>query len=184
MEQRAEILSIPMNELSVVLRPSLRRLRIPDTTMAIDAKESFERCSLGIMLSDPTFGATPDGMQVPIRTAMMLSAPTVVCLCGSTRFWKEFQRASLRETMKGRIVLSIGAASGTDDEHFGNLSKEEYAAVKQMLDELHKRKIDMCDQVLILNVDGYVGESTRSEWQYALALGKQIRWLEPDKAIR
>jgi len=105
--------------------------------------------------------------------------PTVVCLCGSTRFWREFQRASLRETMAGKIVLSIGAASGTDDEHFGNLPREEYMRVKSMLDELHKRKIDLADEVLILNVSGYIGESTRSELEYAEKHGKKIRYLEP-----
>ncbi len=52
--------------------------------------------------------------------------PTIVCLCGSTRFWRTFQQASLSETMAGKIVLSIGAASGTDDEHFGNLPRDEY----------------------------------------------------------
>ena len=105
--------------------------------------------------------------------------PKIVCLCGSTRFWREFQRASLRETLAGRIVLSIGAASGTDDEHFGNLSKEDYETVKEMLDELHKRKIDLADDVLVLNVGGYIGTSTQSEIDYAQKLGKPIRYLEP-----
>lgn len=108
--------------------------------------------------------------------------PIVVCLCGSTRFWREFQRAGLAETMAGRIVLSIGAASGTDDEHFGNLPREEYDRVKAMLDALHLRKIELADEVLILNVDGYIGESTRRELNYARQLDKVIRWLEPDKA--
>lgn len=108
--------------------------------------------------------------------------PKVICLCGSTRFWKEFQRASLRETMNGNIILSIGAASGTDDEHFGNLPREEYDRVKTMLDELHKRKIDLADEALVLNVGGYIGDSTRSEVVYALDHGKPVRWLEPDKA--
>ena len=84
----------------------------------------------------------------------------------------------MQETMAGRIVLSIGAASGTDDEHFGNLPREEYDRIKTMLDELHKRKIDLCDQILVLNVDGYVGESTRSEIEYAQSLGKPVRYLE------
>jgi len=104
--------------------------------------------------------------------------PRIVCLCGSTRFWREFQKASLRETMEGRIVLSIGAASGTDDDHFGNLPPGEYARIKAELDELHKRKIDLADEVLVLNVGGYIGESTRSEVDYALAHNKSVRWLE------
>lgn len=105
--------------------------------------------------------------------------PQIVCLCGSTRFWRTFQKASLDETLAGRIVLSIGAASGTDDDHFGNLPREEYDRVKAMLDDLHLRKIDLADEVLILNVDGYIGESTRREWLYAVTSGKRVRWLEP-----
>lgn len=106
--------------------------------------------------------------------------PIIVCLCGSTRFWRLFQQAGLRETMAGKIVLSIGAASGTDDEHFGNLPKDEYDRVKAMLDQLHMRKIDMADEVLILNGgDDYVGESTARELAYARSLGKRVRWLIP-----
>lgn len=108
--------------------------------------------------------------------------PTIVCLCGSTRFWRQFQRSSLAETMAGRIVLSIGAASGTDDEHFGNLPREEYDRVKDMLDQLHLRKIDLCDEVLILNVDGYIGASTARELAYARSLGKPVRFLEENTA--
>jgi len=52
--------------------------------------------------------------------------PTIVCLCGSTRFWQTFQEANLQETLAGKIVLSIGAANGTDDEHFGALPRDEY----------------------------------------------------------
>ena len=105
--------------------------------------------------------------------------PAIVCLCGSSRFWRHFQRASLAETIAGRIVLSIGAASGTDDEHFGNLPKAEYDRIKIMLDELHLRKIELADEVLILNVGGYIGESTRREMEYAQRLGKRLRFLEP-----
>lgn len=110
-----------------------------------------------------------------------MNRPIIVCLCGSTRFWREFQRAGLRETLAGKIVLSIGAASGTDDEHFGNLPAEEYSRVKAMLDELHLRKIDLADEVLILNLNGYIGESTARELQYAQSLGKTIRFLEAPK---
>lgn len=105
--------------------------------------------------------------------------PTVVCLCGSTRFWRTFQEQSLAETLAGRIVLSIGAASGTDDQHFGNLPREEYERVKTQLDELHMRKINLCDEVLILNVNGYIGESTARELAYARKIGRRVRFLEP-----
>lgn len=107
--------------------------------------------------------------------------PTIVCLCGSTKFWKEFQIHDLRLTLEGKIVLSIGAATGTDDEHFGNLLKEDYDRVKAMLDELHLRKIDLADEVLILNVGDYIGESTARELVYATHQSKQIHFLEPSK---
>ncbi len=107
--------------------------------------------------------------------------PTIVCLCGSTRFWRTFQQASLRETMHRRIVLSIGAASGTDDEHFGNLPRDEYDRIKEGLDELHLRKIDLADEVLILDVDGYVGESTARELAYARKLGKRVRYWSDER---
>lgn len=107
-----------------------------------------------------------------------MKKPTVVCLCGSTRFWREFQRQSLRLTLEGKIVLSIGAAPGTDDENFGNLSRERYNSIKAMLDELHLCKIDLADEILVLNVGGYVGESTARELAYAGAKGKKISFLE------
>jgi len=81
--------------------------------------------------------------------------------------------------MNGKIVLSIGASTGTDDEHFGNLPPAEYAEIKNKLDELHKRKIDIADEVLILNVGGYIGESTASEFVYATRMNKIVRILEP-----
>lgn len=106
--------------------------------------------------------------------------PTIVCLCGSTRFWRLFQQASLAETMDGKIVLSIGAASGTDDEHFGNLPRHEYDRIKTMLDQLHMRKIELADEVLILSVDHYIGESTARELAYARQLGKRVRFWESE----
>lgn len=107
--------------------------------------------------------------------------PRVVCLCGSTRFWRTFQQASLQETIAGRIVLSIGAASGTDDDHFGNLPREEYDRIKATLDELHLRKVEMADEILVLNVGGYIGESTARELAHARKLGKMVRFWEPEK---
>lgn len=107
-----------------------------------------------------------------------MTKPTVVCLCGSTRFWREFQAASLRETLAGKIVLSIGHDGCPDAEKFAGLSPEEWQRVKAGLDELHLRKIDLADEVLILNVGGYVGESTARELVYAVLHAKKVDFFE------
>jgi hypothetical protein len=96
--------------------------------------------------------------------------PKIICLCGSTRFMTEFYDANMRETLAGNVVLSVGMSSHGDCK-----PTEEQ---KAMLDELHLRKIDMANEVLVLNVGGYVGESTRREIEYATAHGKLVRYLE------
>ena len=53
---------------------------------------------------------------------------------------------------------------------------------KEMLDDMHKRKIDMADSIYVINVGGYIGESTRSEIEYAKANNKPVRYME-DKDI-
>jgi hypothetical protein len=103
--------------------------------------------------------------------------PKVVCLCGSTRFYEAFMRANYDETMAGHIVLSVGFFLHRPDTAHGQTlgcTPEQKIA----LDELHKRKIDLADEVFVLNVGGYIGSSTRSEIDYALAHSKPIRYLE------
>ena len=108
--------------------------------------------------------------------------PKIVCLCGSTRFYEVWQQANFDETCAGNIILSVGFYPHAEDKahaaHVGITPEQKVA-----LDELHKRKIDLADEVYVLNVGGYVGDSTRSEIEYARAHGKPVRWLEPDKAI-
>lgn len=106
--------------------------------------------------------------------------PRIVCLCGSTRFSEVFQKSNLYETLAGHIVLSIGCDMRSDAEIFADNTPDEVESIKANLDELHLRKIDLADEVLILNVGGYVGESTRREWAYAVKQGKHIRWHEPN----
>lgn len=103
---------------------------------------------------------------VPVR-------PIVVCLCGSTRFSDAFRAANLSETLAGRIVLTIGCDFKSDDAL--GLTKED----KERMDILHLRKIDMADEVLILNVGDYLGDSTLREIRYARYFGKRVRFLEP-----
>lgn len=107
--------------------------------------------------------------------------PRIVVLCGSTRFSAAFQEANLRETMAGRIVLSIGCDLRSDHELWSNKTDDQIKFIKAGLDELHKRKIDLADEVLILNVGGYIGGSTRSELAYARSLDKPVRFLEGEQ---
>ena len=107
-----------------------------------------------------------------------MKRPAIVCLCGSTRFMDAFFDAGWRETLAGKIVLSVGVCKHVDAEggHGGEALGLEVAA---QLDGLHLRKIDLADEVLILNVGDYVGDSTFKELCYARKHGKPIRWLEP-----
>jgi nitrogenase subunit NifH len=88
---------------------------------------------------------------------------------------RAFQDASLRETLAGRIVLTVGCDTKSDED----LIKAGVALNKEALDTLHLAKIDLADEVLVLNVGGYIGESTRREIAYALLEGVPVRYLEP-----
>lgn len=107
--------------------------------------------------------------------------PKIVCLCGSTRFYEAFQRANFEETLRGNIVLSVGfyphSAAQAHGEDVG-IEPEQ----KKALDVLHFRKIDLADEVLVLNVDGYIGESTSRELAYARNVGKEVRFLDQEAA--
>lgn len=106
-----------------------------------------------------------------------LPIPTIVCLCGSTRFYQAFMLANYQETLNGRIVLSVGFyAHSPNTHHHGMVGLT--PDVKAKLDRLHLAKIDLADEVLILNVGDYIGLSTRREAWYAARRNKQIRFLE------
>lgn len=107
-------------------------------------------------------------------------APKVVCLCGSTRFYREYQIANFDETLAGHIVLSVGFYPHSQEHHeevgLTNAGYDE--SIKEALDELHKRKIDLADEVLVISPSGYIGDSTRSEIEYAQAHGKPVGYRE------
>ena len=104
----------------------------------------------------------------------------VITLCGSTRFKDEFMEAQKRLTLEGNIVISVGLFGHSGDhEVWENMDEGTLTATKEMLDDMHKRKIDMADEIFVINVGGYIGESTRSEIEYAKKAGKAIRYLHP-----
>ena len=105
--------------------------------------------------------------------------PKIVCLCGSTRFKDQFTEWQLRETLDGKIVLTIGCNMKSDTEIFGRLSPAELRLTKARLDILHFHKIALSDEILVLNVGGYIGESTEREIVYAESIGVDVRYLEP-----
>lgn len=103
----------------------------------------------------------------------------VVTLCGSTKFRDEFLETCATLTLQGNIVIMPGVFGHAGDaEKYG--IEYESSEAKQMLDDIHKRKIDMADAICVINVGGYVGQSTRSEIAYAREHGKEIMWLDEE----
>lgn len=104
----------------------------------------------------------------------------VITLCGSTRFKDQFLEAQKRLTLEGNIVISVGLFGHSgDSEVWENMDEGTLTAAKAMLDDMHKAKIDMADEIFVINVDGYIGDSTRSEIEYVKMTGKAVRFLEP-----
>ena len=103
----------------------------------------------------------------------------VITLCGSTRFKDAFMEAQKRLTLEGNIVISVGLFGHSgDNEVWENMDEGTLTRTKEMLDDMHKRKIDMADEIFVINVGGYIGESTMSEIEYAIATRKEVHYLE------
>ena len=112
----------------------------------------------------------------------MVGKYTVITLCGSTRFRDEYIEAQKRLTLEGNIVISVGLyGHAGDHEVWENMDEGTLTKTKEMLDDMHKRKIDMADEIYVINVGGYVGESTKSEIEYAKSTGKKVHYLEEGK---
>ena len=113
------------------------------------------------------------------RWLSMVGKYKVITLCGSTRFKDEFMEAQKRLTLEGNIVISVGLFGHAGDaEVWENMDEGALTKTKEMLDDMHKRKIDMADEIYVINVGGYIGSSTKSEIEYAKATGKGILYLE------
>lgn len=100
----------------------------------------------------------------------------VITLCGSTKFKNEFIETQKRLSLEGNIVISVGL--------FGHSGDDEVwlEDTKKMLDDMHKQKIDMSDEIFVIDVNGYIGDSTRTEIEYAKSKGKPIRFYSDDSA--
>ena len=105
----------------------------------------------------------------------MINGFKVITLCGSTRFKEEFLEAQKRLTLEGNIVISVGLFGHSGDDVVWT------EGVKDMLDRQHLAKIDLADEIFVINVGGYIGDSTRREIAYAEYKGKSITYLESSR---
>lgn len=109
----------------------------------------------------------------------MVGRYQVVTLCGSTRFKDEFIETQKKLTLEGNIVISVGLFGHSgDDEVWDGMDEGTLSRTKEMLDDMHKRKIDMADSIFVINPGGYIGESTRSEIKYAIEHGKRVEYFD------
>lgn len=102
----------------------------------------------------------------------MIGKYKVITLCGSTKFKEDFLREQKMLTLEGNIVISVGLFGHSGDNEVWS------EGTKEMLDDMHKRKIDMSDEIFVINKNGYIGSSTKSEIEYATKTGKVINYLE------
>ena len=111
----------------------------------------------------------------------MVGGYKVVTLCGSTRFKDAFMEVQKRLTLERCIVISVGLFGHAGDaEVWDGMDEGTLSATKEMLDDMHKRKIDMADEIYVIDVGGYIGDSTRSEIAYAREHGKNVRFLSQE----
>lgn len=116
---------------------------------------------------------------------IMIENYKIVTLCGSTKFKKEFLEIQKKLTLLGYIVISVGLFGHSgDNEVWENMDEGTLTKTKSMLDDMHKRKIDLSDMIYVINVGGYIGESTRSEIEYAICTGKEVRYLESVNTLK
>lgn len=102
----------------------------------------------------------------------MVGKYKVITLCGSTKFKDEFMFAQKELTLAGYIVISVGLFGHSGDDEVWT------EGTKEMLDDMHRRKIDMADGIFVINKGGYIGDSTRKEIYYALSMDKEVKYLE------
>ena len=94
-----------------------------------------------------------------------------VTLCGSTKFKNQFYKYNYIFTMRGEIVLMPGCFA-----HYDNITITDEEKIN--LDLLHKDKILESDYIFVINQDGYIGESTKSEIEFAILNNKNVIYME------
>jgi len=117
-------------------------------------------------------------LMTPPRTQeAAIKFPKIITLCGSVKFWDEYRKWNAILTLKGYVVFSCGLSLKSGYEDILAEFPKPLNEIKKNLDYIHLRKIDLSDGIFVLNVDGYIGESTKREIEYAISKGKTVEYL-------
>ncbi len=123
-----------------------------------------------------------DETKLALDGILGLPRPKIICLCGSSRFIWYFAVLAWEFEKQGCITLGLHLLPPnytTEQVHKDHIA--EWEGVAEKMDALHRRKIDIADEVFIINVGGYIGSSTSREIEYADSIGKPIIYLEEIK---
>lgn len=94
----------------------------------------------------------------------------IICMCGSLKYTQKLMEETERLTLEGYNVISVIYETRNKDSY----TEEEI----KLFTELHYQKIDLADAIFVCNVDGYIGNGTKNDIEYALSKGKEIIYLE------
>ena len=137
--------------------------------------ETVRRAHEGVAALRRRYGRCDDLTALDNIEAALPRRFPVVTLCGSTRFKEQFESEMRRLTLAGCIVISVGLFGHTEGLDFG--TDDNPSDTKVMLDAMHRSKIDLADSIHVIDVDGYIGGSTRREIEYAYANGKHVTYM-------
>ncbi len=175
--------SLDIDELGIAKLVSEYFEKVAGVPLTYEVRAYVERFAHGGMSSGSVDGGfwISKGIPTLIENLHRIKAGyPVVTLCGSTRYKEQFIEVQKQLTLEGKIVISVGLFGHSGDfEVWDGMDEGTRSKTKEMLDDMHKRKIDMADSIFVINVGGYIGESTKSEIEYAIAHGKSVEYLEP-----
>ncbi|MGG3562146.1 hypothetical protein ABES03_11140 [Neobacillus rhizosphaerae] len=100
----------------------------------------------------------------------------VITLCGSTKFKEQFEKANAYLTLQGNVVISLGFFEQSEGIEITQEQEELFA-------KIHFRKMDLADEIFIIDVNGYIGSSTRKEIEYATNAGKPVRYYSQSELV-
>lgn len=101
--------------------------------------------------------------------------PEIICLCGSSRFIDHMAVLAWEFEKRGAICLSLHLLPAWYTNQADH--QAEFEGIADRMDELHLRKIDLANKVVVVDVGGYIGDSTKREIAYAKATGKPVEFL-------